>query len=133
MHREIKKSVKMKKCILSFILLLTCGYITKANDCEIVIILKQSDSIIQNEPRSNFVPIDCVYRGFDNSIYIDFAKNLGSVNITLTNFYTGDIVYKSFDSNNFQAVIQTSGTPGDYLLQIETESGDCYEGEFTVE
>lgn len=113
-------------------MLFSAAIISNANSSSYIVSIK----FIKHEhttssPRN--IPIQALYNGDDNSIYINFAHNIGNTEIIITNYSTGEVVYDSADSSNGQAVIQTSGTPGDYLLQIETESGDCYEGEFTVE
>lgn len=75
----------------------------------------------------------CSYETLEYDIYINFIEQIGNTFITVMNYSTGEVIYDSADSSNGQAIIQTSGTPGNYLLKIETASGDCYEGEFTVE
>lgn len=134
---KLKKKVKMKTRLLSFICIMfstvTISAFTSSNSI-INIEIRRVDTSTETSPRSfDNIPLRSLYNGFDKFIYINFAHNIGNTEIIITNYSTGEVVYDSADSSNGQAVIQTSGTPGDYLLQIETESGDCYEGEFTVE
>ena len=82
---------------------------------------------------ADIIPMICSYETLEYDIYINFIEQIGNTFITVMNYSTGEVIYDSADSSNGQAIIQTSGTPGNYLLKIETASGDCYEGEFTVE
>lgn len=119
--------------IISFLTLLinVVLFSSTANDFIHISITDKNVSTIPRDIHS--IPIDGIYNGFDNSIYVTFKQDIGYTDITVTNCTTSESVFEYADSLNGQVVIQTSGTPGDYLLQIETESGDCYEGEFTVE
>lgn len=98
----------------------------------LIIILKpQSTTAIQPnslEPG----PFYCTYENSDGAVYIDFMENVGRVSIAVSNLSTGETVYGTADSIDGSAVLYTSGKSGTYILQIGTESGDVYEGEFTL-
>lgn len=98
----------------------------------LIIILKpQSTTAIQPnslEPG----PFYCTYENSDGAVYIDFMENVGLVSIAVSNLSTGETVYGTADSIDGSAMLYTSGEPGTYILQIGTESGDIYEGEFTL-
>ena len=98
----------------------------------LIIILKpQSTTAIQPnslEPG----PFYCTYENSDGAVYIDFMENVGRVSITVTNMSSGETVYDIADSSEGSAILFSSGKPCSYILQIDTESGDIYEGEFSI-
>ena len=78
------------------------------------------------------MPLHCTYESADGTVYIDFMENVGRVSIAVSNLSTGETVYGTADSIDGSAVLYTSGKSGTYILQIGTESGDVYEGEFIL-
>lgn len=78
--------------------------------------------------------ITCYYIGFTSSIQTTVMKDFGNVDVTVVNSNTGDIWFDTFDSGEeSQTVLQISGNEGLYEITYTTESGDTYEGSFTIE
>ena len=59
-------------------------------------------------------------------------EDLGEVEISVTNQSTGAVFFDEIDSFSTSAVLQVSESSGDYLIEIETENGDYYHGEYTL-
>ena len=78
------------------------------------------------------IPIECYYVGFDSSVVIVFSEDIGTVDISIVNTSTGEVFFDTVDAKDGQYAVGISGDDGTYILQIGTESGDIYEGEFTL-
>lgn len=79
------------------------------------------------------LPIECCYLGMMNSIITFVYSDLGDVNLTVTNYSTGNVWYDSFDSAlEPQTMLTLSGEPGTYQVIYITESAEVYEGTFTI-
>lgn len=98
----------------------------------LIIILKQQSPTGIWPNSLDLVPLHCTYESADGTVYIDFMENVGRVSIAVSNLSTGETVYGTADSIDGSAVLYTSGKSGTYILQIGTESGDVYEGEFIL-
>ena len=84
----------------------------------------------------NIVPdlIECHYLGMMNAVVTTIWSDLGDVILTVTNCSTGNVWYDTFDSaQEPQTVLYISGESGIYEIVYITESGDVYEGLFTIE
>lgn len=78
-------------------------------------------------------PIECCYLGMMNIIQTTISGDLGEVTIEVVNTSTGEIIYGTFDSGiTPQALLPISGDSGYYSITYITESGDIYEGFFTI-
>lgn len=77
--------------------------------------------------------VECHYFGMMNSVVTTVWSDLGEVVLTVTNCSTGNVWYDKFDSaQEPQAALALSGEPGIYEIVYITESGDIYEGTFTI-
>lgn len=118
----------MHHYLICLLVSLCCGF-TSSDDLINIVINKNNTS---NFPRtSEIVPMNCVY--FNGTVFINFTENIGETFISITNFSSGETVYEEADSADGQACIQTSGESGEYMLLIETEYGESYEGTFLIE
>lgn len=82
-------------------------------------------------PRSmDFVPT-CEYVGAAGSLRIDFGYNPGQYTVAVINSTTGEQWFEMGDSEKFEMDI--SGESGNYSIHIETESGDTFTGNFTLQ
>ncbi len=124
----------MKRILtLTAALLISFWCIASAVSGRTLIIILKTQSTTGIRPNSlDLVPLHCTYESADGTVYIDFMENVGCVSITVTNMSSGETVYDIADSSEGSAILFTSGKPGSYILQIETESGDIYEGEFSI-
>lgn len=78
--------------------------------------------------------IECYYYGLMNTIITNVFSDLGDVTLTVTNYSTGEVWYDIFDSGvQSQAVTRISGMPGYYEIIYTVESGEIYQGTFTIE
>lgn len=78
-------------------------------------------------------PIECCYIGIMNIILTTFNVDLGDVYIEVMNITTGETENVSFDSGNApQISLPISGKQGLHIVTIVTESGNVYEGSFTI-
>ena len=79
------------------------------------------------------LPIECCYMGMMNLIHTTISSDLGEVVLEVINTSTGEICYDTFDSGTTpQALLPISGESGYYSITYTTESGDVYEGCFTI-
>ena len=77
--------------------------------------------------------VECHYFGMMNSVVTTVWSDLGEVVLTVTNCSTGNVWYDTFDSaQEPQTALALSGEPGIYEIVYITESGDIYEGCFTL-
>lgn len=82
-------------------------------------------------PRSmDFVPA-CEYIGATGCLKIDFGYNSGQYLVTVINGNTGEQWFEMGDTDKMEMDI--SGDPGNYSIEIETESGDTFTGNFTLQ
>lgn len=84
--------------------------------------------------RDLVIQIESCYNGMLSSVVTTISEDLGEVTLTVTNLSTGEIFYDTFDSvTTPQTLTLISGTPGSYEVVYLTETGDTYEGSFTLE
>lgn len=124
----------MKRILtLTAALLISFWCIASAVSGRTLIIILKTQSTTGIRPNSlESGPFYCTYESSDGAVCIDFMENVGCVSISVTNMSSGETVYDIADSSEGSAILFTSGMPGSYILQIETESGDVYEGEFSI-
>ena len=80
------------------------------------------------------INIDAYYLDFTNCIQTMTISDLGEIEVTVTNYSTGEIWFEVYDTNLCpQHILQISGTSGLYEIRYITESGDVYEGSFIIE
>ena len=68
----------------------------------------------------------------DGVIYLQFAYNMGEVEITVTNESTVEVWQQTDDSAFGTATIATSTNVGNYYITIVTDDGSSYSGNFTL-
>ena len=76
------------------------------------------------------VPITCMYQ--EGSLCFTFYEDLGELEITVTNQSTGATTTYPYDAASGSVVVGVSNESAPYLIEIETISGDCYYGEYTL-
>ena len=76
------------------------------------------------------VPITCMYQ--EGSLCFTFYEDLGELEITVTNQSTGTTTIYPYDAVSGSVVVGVSNESAPYLIEIETISGDCYWGEYTL-
>ena len=76
------------------------------------------------------VPITCMYQ--EGSLCFTFYEDLGELEITVTNQSTGTTTIYPYDAASGSVVVGVSNESAPYLIEIETISGDCYYGEYTL-
>lgn len=78
--------------------------------------------------------IECYYYDLFPSILTIINGSFNNISVSVTNYYTGESWYGSFDSNICtEYILQISGTPGIYEIVYLTESGEKHKGSFTIE
>ena len=124
----------MKRILtLTAALLISFWCIASAVSGRTLIIILKTQSTTGIRPNSlESGPFYCTYESSDGAVCIDFMENVGCVSISVTNMSSGETVYDIADSSEGSAILFTSGMPGSSILQLETASGDVYEGEFSI-
>ena len=126
----------MKKLILILITILSVGiesvWSTKAEGNRSIKIEKGSPiKVPDSQPRDLIqVPIACFYS--DGSLFFTFMEDLGELEISVTNLDTGAEIIDEIDSFGGSAVLEVSESSGEYQIEITTETGDSYYGEYTL-
>ena len=65
-------------------------------------------------------------------IYLQFAYDMGEVEITVTNETTGEMWQQTEDSAFGFVTIPTSTDFGNYYITIVTDDASCYSGSFSL-
>lgn len=68
----------------------------------------------------------------DGMIYLQFAYDMGEVEITVTNETTGEMWQQTEDTAFGSVSITTSTSAGDYYITIVTDDASCYSGSFSL-
>ena len=90
---------------------------------------KGNPTIDDRHPRT-LIPITCSYQ--EGSLCFTFYEDLGELEITVTNQSTGTTTIYPYDGVSGSVVVGVSNESAPYLIEIETISGDCYWGEYTL-
>ena len=124
----------MKKVLLLLLVLLSVNVhmVWSADSLKDVKIRKENPKDIGNErPRSLIqVPISCFYS--DGSLFFTFMEDLGELEISVTNLDTGAEIIDEIDSFGGNAVLEVPESSGEYQIEITTETGEAYYGEYTL-
>lgn len=121
----------MKKFILAICLIMgiaTCQIVhgdEQNIDRDIIV----RDKVTVRQPRS-IVPLPvCRYNGFSNSVVVEFPNEDVSFTAMVVNTSTDE---QWFEMGNGYVEIIISNAPGDYIIDIETDSGRSFQGNFTL-
>ena len=76
------------------------------------------------------VPIACFYS--NGSLFFTFMEDLGELEINVTNLSTGVEIIDEIDSFCGNALLEVPESSGEYQIDITTENGDSYYGEYTL-
>lgn len=79
-----------------------------------------------------FIPIQVYYDDFISSVCIQFLRNIGELEVTITNLSTGDSASYDIDSNSGTVIIPINGDSGTYDITLLTSNMSGYEGEFEI-
>ena len=116
----------MKKIILAICLIMGIATSRTVQGDE-----KQGDRsiIVQDKTRSVVLLPVCWYHGFSNSVVVEFPEDDISFTAMIINISTGE---QWFEMGNSSIEIIISGNPGDYVIEIETDSDRSFYGNFTL-
>ena len=76
------------------------------------------------------IPITCIYN--DGTLHFTFLEDLGEMEITVTNPSLGVVSVSEYDSAYGSVAVSASSESGSYLIEIVTETGEYYYGEYTL-
>ena len=85
-----------------------------------------------NHPRTPDYDSDIMAYYQDGVVYLQFAYDMGEVEITVTNETTGEMWQQTEDSAFGFVTIPTSTNVGNYYITIVTDDGSYYSGNFTL-
>lgn len=124
----------MKKGLLILVALLLVGIHSVCNaqttENKSIIIKKGTPiEIPKIEPRTP-ISIICTYN--DGTLHFTFYEDLGEVEITVTHSSMGNVSVSEYDSDYGCVVVPASSDSGSYLIEIITEDGGYYYGEYTL-
>ena len=107
--------------------------IIRAEEQRNILIVKKKDSedVPKQRPRDLIqVPIACFYS--NGSLFFTFMEDLGELEINVTNLSTGVEIIDEIDSFCGNALLEVPESSGEYQIEITTENGDSYYGEYTL-
>lgn len=121
----------MKRIILA--ICLTMGIVTSQTiqgnenqgDKSIIV----HDKVKTLGPRSVVLLPACWYSASNNSVVVEFPDDDVSFTVMVVNTSTGE---QWFEMGNGYVEITISDAPGDYLIEIETDSDKSFYGNFTL-
>lgn len=90
--------------------------------------IKKPNEILPRIPV--IVPITCSYN--EGTLYFTFLEDLGETQITVTHQFLGEVTTYVCDAMNGSVVVPVSSESGSYLIEIVTENGECYYGEYVL-
>lgn len=90
--------------------------------------IKKPNEILPRIPV--IVPITCSYN--EGTLYFTFLEDLGETQITVTHQFLGEVTTYVCDTINGSAIVGVSSASGYYLIEITTEDGTYYYGEYTL-
>ena len=127
----------MKKVILFLLSLLfslpnfiSIAEETKKENVPITIVEKEQSN--PNLPRTPDFGSDITAFYQYGMIYLQFAYDMGEVEITVTNETTGEMWQQTEDTAFGSVSITTSTSAGDYYITIVTDDASCYSGNFSL-
>lgn len=103
---------------------------TKKENVPITIVEKEQSN--PNLPRTPDYGSDIMAYYQDGVIYLQFAYDMGEVEITVTNETTGEMWQQTEDSAFGSTSIATSTNVGNYYITIVTDNTSCYSGSFSL-
>ena len=103
---------------------------TKKENVPITIVEKEQSN--PNLPRTPDFGSDITAFYQDGVIYLQFAYDMGEVEITVTNETTGEMWQQTEDSAFGSISIATSTDAGNYYITIVTDDASCYSGNFSL-
>lgn len=115
--------------------LIVCSFPLIADDNTTTRIpLKQTEPKDNSEQRPRtpdfIIPIEAYYQG--GVIYLQFSKDIGCMDVNVTNITTGEQWQDIACSDSSVETIIISSLQGNYQITLETETGTTYSGEFTL-
>lgn len=121
--------------LLMQLLLLLSVFEMSADEKEPVIKIPLKSNVRPRLERTlEFYSIEAYYYGALGGIQSVVRENLGEVCLSVTNSSTGESWTVSFNVVcGDQSFTPISGSPGYYIIEYITESGDIYEGSFILE
>ena len=119
----------MKK--IFFLLFLTCGILLSSAEEKKEIPIQKDPETKQEQRTPNFGSDIMAYYQ-DGAIYLQFAYDMGEVEITVTNETTGEMWQQTDDSAFGFVTIPTSTNVGNYYITIVTDDASCYSGSFSL-
>lgn len=87
----------------------------------------------ERNPRNRvpaLIPIEAYYDGNMSSIVISFTRNLGDVDVLVTNMGAGEFIETTINAAHAPAVIPVSGADGLYTIDFILSTGASYFGSF---
>ena len=83
-------------------------------------------------PNRGIVPIAAYYDPFTTSVVISFNANIGYVETTITNQYSGESYLDTINAYGSPVFVPITGAEGLYTILFELANGNMYYGEFEL-
>ena len=131
-----KLSIKKLFILITALLLPLFAFDMSADDEKVVERIPLGLEIEKRLERTpSHIPVECyLYKMMSTIQTVVLSSDLGNVSLTVTNCSTGEVWYDFFDSAmEPQNYLPISGSDGIYEVVYITESGNVYEGTFTIQ
>lgn len=99
---------------------------------KVSIIIEREEPKPTNQPRTPDYGSDITAFYQDGVIYLQFAYDMGEVEIAVTNETTGEMWQQTEDSAFGSISIASSTDAGNYYITIVTDDASCYSGNFSL-
>ncbi|MBR5331826.1 MAG: DUF3244 domain-containing protein [Muribaculaceae bacterium] len=119
----------MKKIFL--LLFLTCGFLLSSAEEKLKFPIENKETRPSGQRSPNYGSDIMAYYQ-DGVIYLQFAYDMGEVEISVFNETTGEMWQQTDDTTFGSATIATSTSAGNYYIIIVTDDVSCYTGNFSL-
>ena len=126
----MKKILGLLSLLISFQMFAKVTAYGVMDDKTVNVELEKGNPTIDDRHPRTLIPITCMYQ--EGSLCFTFYEDLGELEITVTNQSTGTTTIYPYDAVSGSVVVGVSNESAPYLIEIETISGDCYWGEYTL-
>ncbi|MCM1502221.1 MAG: DUF3244 domain-containing protein [Bacteroidales bacterium] len=96
------------------------------------IIIKPNDEKYHGHRAPEKIPIVAYYDSFLNGIAITFTRDLGNIEVNVTNHTTGEYLEGTMNAAAGVTMLPISGDEGYYTLTFTLSGGKVYEGKFEL-
>lgn len=125
----------MKKILLFLCLSLSLSVLSAwaSSETNKPVEIKKGEMKEENKVLPRTLELSLIKCHYNNaSLYFTFLEDFGEIEISVSNQETGAITTSEYDSTCNSLVMNVSTESGNYLIEITTENGEYYYGEYSL-